>query len=681
MARASFPSRRASMGAGENMKITHTTFDEAHNQDEVPGMRKRASMASIKVRDWASKRLSRNSDMSPQLSSHLEDEKAPTTMSPGFSEPTSAVDLPQMNAYIATQLRLEEERKRGPEVNAAAILSGSFRYLPLRPPPGRPSSTKSNDGQLATTHVKLSERVKEKLNRRAGQTDSGRNVVERGGMGEDDQLNKIYILRRAMQEGKLERVVPPLKSRAPIGTVSGRRAPPRPVRNPFQGGNASPAGSVMSAPEKVMSSGMSWSALKNDGGSSRSGRRGEGSKGKGKEKGVAGLVGAGADLLDETRRSMQEKVRGGFEGMGYPNFSLARKRSSLGGKRDADEDSDDSFFCPGDAKELNKKEAERKGKGRDQEGKRKSRGRGDGGKRRSEVPEAPLMKCKLCGLETVSGTRGLCLLCEDDHFGAETKVETPTGESEYPSSEYEDEIVVSDQDEDEIEPIPPQKDVPKPSTRKEISPPLPPPLQEQNPIRRKASPLATQEQNQTREIPRSPRFQEWKPLQISKNTAPPLGMWEPLTIQKKPEKPKVRNPYEFEASDSGDETALAVPHKNNIIVGLSTKNSLSKTNITDTPKRQSPPRANIEGEEEERGGRIDVGFPIDLDSPSKRAFGRWSATFGDGGVEDDGLPMVEERDWDGFKRDSEFYGFWDEVLKEHGAADARGRRGGDGSRQ
>ncbi|KAI9046626.1 hypothetical protein LZ554_009369 [Drepanopeziza brunnea f. sp. 'monogermtubi'] len=680
MARASFPSRRASMGLGENMKITHTTFDEAHNQDEVPGMRKRASMASIKVRDWASKRLSRNSDMSPQqLSSHPEDERAPTTTMwpPGFSEPTSAVDLPQMNAYIATQLRLEEERKRGPEVNAAAAtLSGSLiRYLPLRPPPGRPSSTEeSRDGQLATKHVKLSERVKGKLNRRAVQADRGRNVVvERGGVGEDDQLNKIYVLRRAMQEGKLERVVPPLKPRAPIGTVSGRRAPPRPVRNPLQGGDASPAGSVMSAPEKVMSSGGSWLALKNDGGSSRSSGRGESSKGKGKEKGVAGLVGAGADLLDETRRSMQEKVKGGFEGLGYPSFSLARKRTSLGGgKKDVDEDSDDSFFCLGDAKELDKKE-----------GKRKSRGRGGGGKRRSEVPEAPLMKCKLCGLETVSGARGLCLLCEDDHFGAETKIETPTGESEYPSSEYEDEIVVSDQDEyeDEIKPIPPQKDVPRPSTRKESSPPLSTPLQEQSPIRRKASPLATREQNPTQEIPRSPRSQEWEPLRISKNAAPPLGMWEPLTIQKKPEKPKARNPFEFEASDSGDETAPAVPLKNNIIVGLSTKNSLSIPNITDTPKRQNPPSANIEGEEGERGGRIDVGFPIDLDSPSKRAFGRWSATFGDGGGGEHGVPMVEERDWDGFKRDSEFYGFWDEVLKEHGGEDARGRRGGDGSRQ
>ena len=149
-----------------------------------------------------------------------------------------------------------------------------------------------------------------------------------------------------------------------------------------------------------------------------------------------------------------------------------------------------------------------------------------------------------------------------------------------------------------------------------------------------------------------------------------------------------RKPFAFEDSESDDEPPPPVPPKDDYMVGLSLSNKTyqPKTNGGQS-KRQGSQYAEIEVQYETNRSsqrqpqqqsltdRFSSWHSDSIDSPTldeaQRILERWSECFGEGAVagirdmQEDGVPLVRAMDCDGVKRDSEFYKFWDEVLREH----------------
>ncbi|KAG4427498.1 hypothetical protein IFR05_017020, partial [Cadophora sp. M221] len=255
------------------MKIQHLTHEESH--DSLPTMNKRLS-ASMKVRSFISRRLSRSQDTQtpqPYLSSHHEESgERPTTTFPrigfGFSESKNSLaekekgnvnekkekENVEMTGYLVQKHRVEKASKKQEKILSSANSSGS--YLPLRSPVEN-SSTKSKTKMkgkgipsLSVPSLKkkgiFSDLIKEKIYKKA-EPSAAQKLEERG-----DKMVKIYNLRKAMLEGKLEKVIPPSSLSGMNGSASGsgmsgenRRPPPRPPHVPFQD-NFSSAGSVSS---------------------------------------------------------------------------------------------------------------------------------------------------------------------------------------------------------------------------------------------------------------------------------------------------------------------------------------------------------------------------------------------------------------------------------------------------
>ena len=367
-------------------------------------------------------------------------------------------------------------------------------------------------------------------------------------------------------------------------------------------------------------------------------------------------------MLDETRREIQGKFKEPFEHLGYPSFSLARKTGNDEGESDGD--SDESFFCLGDRepgllevrarrsgsvsvspagreeagnetgttiKSVNKREGRKnlydlprpktRGKGSERGGSRISgfaRGRGRD-VQISPPPEEVLKRCKLCGLGIASSYRGLCTECEADLSPLGRENHMPRLEVKYSDSEYEDDI--------------------------------PPTL-----------PLKIRKQALARE----------KSVMVKSGLGPSAY--------------KQRNPFAFEDSESDAEPPPPVPPKDDYIVGLSLSNKTYQPQITSgQSRRQDSQCAKIQIQHEtNRSSQSRQQSPADrfsswhsdsIDSPTldeaQRILERWSECFGEGAVagirdiQEDGVPLVRAMDCDGVKRDSEFYKFWDGVLREH----------------
>ncbi|KAH7336469.1 hypothetical protein BKA65DRAFT_553115 [Rhexocercosporidium sp. MPI-PUGE-AT-0058] len=650
----------------EAMKIHHITYEESH--DSLPTLNKRLS-ASKKVRSFISRRLSRNFDTPQQhLTAHHEEGERPTTLFPRFGGSKDSLaeiekgDTSEMTGYLVQRHRIEKEARKKEKVLSSANSSGS--YLPLTSPTGC-SSTKSksksksrskpkgnekgvgmNESSFSISSLKkkntFSDLVKEMMHRKVAEPRAAQKqrLEEKG-----DNMEKIYNLRKAMVEGKLERVIPPPSA----NTLSGqdRRPPPRPAHNAFLD-NISSAGSVtLNQPGAVMGQVRvpdSRTSLQ----SVRPNSRMRKTKSAGSR--IASLIGSSADLMDETRRGIQGRLKEAGGGLGYPSFSLGRRE----GDGDSDGDSDESFFC-GSGLGVGGVSENETGmlmrKERVQMGERerpKTRGKGsERGGRENRIPgEEVVKKCKLCGLGIVSSTRGLCAECEADFLPLRTEPPAVKMASKiaYSDSEYEDDIVGDDNTDEEDE--------------------IPPTL----------------------------------PLKIRKQ----------VVVTKEPDRLehdvlRTRNPFAFQDSDSEDERP-AVPPKDDIVLGLSLPNKTYKPPITPrNPARQSSQRAQIETEmvNETQSAMKHFssgGWQSDGLSPTyeeaQRMLDRWSDCFGDGAVEgmrgqednEDGVPLVRAMDCDGVKRDSEFYRFWDEVLKEHAPRTSRGAgvmasTGADGKRR
>ncbi|KAK2629870.1 hypothetical protein QTJ16_000690 [Diplocarpon rosae] len=621
----------------EIMKITHTTYEEA--QVELPSVRRQTSMASGKVRGYISRRLSRAPDA--PLSTpvpYVEDER-PTAMWPQLEE------MPADDG-------LQHTKKAGHQQDYTTykpIAKPSRNYAPLRSPPSKPP-TRQSEPPLPKKAATLSSLVKDKLHRKSfpqspdspsASLNEAENERGRGkGQGEaktrretdDDQMVKIHTLRKAMHEGKLERVIPPLSTKPPIGTGRGRHAPPRPAQPRFLE-SASLARIAVPRGEAARTSHSL--RLDHERGKGRErGREGEkegGSRSQGKEKEMGGriasFIGTSADMLDETRRELQARFRPPFEHLGYPSFSLARKRDA--GNAEGDADSDESFFCLGDTGKL-KAQLEMTGRAGNE-----------------PVGREWVEKCKPGGLGRASRTKELCIEPEDGLRLQERGNGDGNGnfgESEYSSSEYEDEVVVdSSSDDDELKPAPPPLKDWKPLqiTKKK---PLDPPIDARRPpqVLREKPPAS---------------LEEWKPLQIEKQGkvhAP---------------KPRQRNPFKFEDSDtdSDDEHPPPAPPKANhdlIFRPASTKNGLRPNIVDGECDRQVPLRAAVKqsrhaGSETrtEKLRRWEIEGAGDDYAESQKALSRWSSSCGN---------QAGERDGHWAWKDSGFYQFWDEVLREHG---------------
>ncbi|CAL3963377.1 unnamed protein product [Diplocarpon coronariae] len=608
--------RVPSAGDEKKMNITHTVCDEA--QDELPRLRKHTSMAPVRVRDYISRRLSRASETSLSIHvAHSEDER-PAVMWRQLEEKVADDALQRIN-----KAAFKEEHRTQSNTNTKP----SGNYAPLRSAQSKTHSRQS-EGTMPRKAATLSSLVKDKLHKKylpqsPEITDGYANDAEKEKGGarpkvDGDQMVKIQTLRKAMHEGKLERVIPPLSFQASIGTGRSRRAPPRPTHRPFLD-SASPTRSGVSRGE----SGRTSHSLQEDHERGKGGEKERRSRGREKEIGgrIASFIGTSADLLDETRRELQGRFRPPFEHLGYPSISLARKRDSGNTERDAD--SDESFFClgDGDAGKLNAQLG--------------MAGRGGA----DSAAPARAGKCELCGLRRASGTKRPCAECEDGFLrlnerenGIMTGNWNGNGESGYSSSEYEDDVVVD-------------------SPSGEIKPTAT--LQEWKPLQI------------TKHRPLNPSIDAWRPLQSIREAAPASPEeWKPLRIEKKSKVqasvPKQGSPSEFGDSDadSDDEHPAAVPPRaeNDATFGLPSRKSSSRPSIADgAPSRQSPHRAAVEqsahedGESvAESGSRREAGVAGDGYAESQRAFRRWSSSFGDD-VEEG---LAEERGWSRVRRDS-----------------------------
>lgn len=531
------------------MKIQHTTYEATHTDAQ-----KRQASASAKVRNYISQRLSRGLDISP-MNPTLENERAPK-MWPSILNP--AKEGPQ-NTVPKRKKKKEKPKFEDPMSSPTPSLID----LPLQEQKTRSPSRRK---------AKLTALVKDRLAPKAPTPAPESNAAE-----QPNKMLKIYNLRRAMQEGKLERVVP---STNDAFSGQGRRAPPRPAQNPWQE-STGPAASI-DLPGPRMGSDRVLSPTQ----SHSSGRRSERSEAKKKRRSsrLVDLIGSSADAMDETRRELQGK----FEGLNkrYPAFGLVKKSGSVS--------SEDSFFCLGEEDEpvhdaLRSKDSVRLAKGEGKVGEENTQ----------PQTYTKHQRCKRCGIGWMIDSRGLCEECEGDISRAETgkkEAEPGKGESDYLDSECEDDYAES------------------------------------------AEP--------------SPKLKAWEPLRIVKRYAP---------VQK--------SPFEFECSSEDDGSVHTVgAGKKDSGIGLRF-DPASPPIFSPNEEISQPLIDGIDKPETANEGRTiwNMTRITTLEyAESQKVMRRWSSCFGEKGLEEADLPMVEARDCDGLRRDSEFYIFWDEILKEHG---------------
>lgn len=680
-AKMSLPASMLPQQPEKSMKIQHTTYDES--RDEPSGPSKKRLSTSMKVRTFISRRISQTFH-SPPLPSHHEDtstsENRPITQFPRFGESKHLTDeekarMPDVKGYLVQNHRDDKATKK--EERAFSRTSSNGNFMPLRSPT-RSSSTKSKGFSIPSLKKKntFSDHIKEKLNRRTEASIANSNTERTTEKLEEkvEHLVKAYNLRRAMQEGKLERVVPPPSTA--ISSGQNRRPPPRPAQNPFmqtsprtfdlESNSTSPRASASTKPMPVSSKSTESPSSRTSLSSTRptSKSRSRTRKTKSTSSKIASLIGNSADILDETRREIQGKFKEPFEHLGYPSFSLARKTGDHDGEGESNGDSDESFFCLGDREPgflavregrsasvmvsvsptggtksgTPSKGVKEREKGKDFYDIPRPKMRGKGSERRgsrindlargrardvqiSPPPEEVMKMCKLCGLGAASSYRGLCTECEADLSPLDPQNHKPRLDVKYSDSEYEDDIPLT-------------------------------------------LPLKVRKQALARE----------RSVTVKNGLGPSAY--------------KQRNPFAFEDSESDNEPPPPVPPKDDYMVGLSLSNkTYQPQNFGGQPNRQGSGRAKIEIQHETNRSsqrqpqqqsptdRFSSWHSDSIDSPTldeaQRILERWSECFGEGAVagirdmQEDGLPLVRAMDCDGVKRDSEFYKFWDGVLREH----------------
>ncbi|CZT02479.1 uncharacterized protein RCO7_06278 [Rhynchosporium graminicola] len=620
------------------INIQHITHDKSLSS--LPVVHKRLS-ASMKVRSFISRRISKNLD-SPYPNSHheRETEDRPTTSFPRFearfdeSKSSLAESKSEMTGDLVQDHKRNKETKKQEKVLISANSSGS--YLPLQSPTEEISSINPSTklkGKETAHFPSMPSLKKSTFSNLVKRKPVPEVNVSRNSEEKADGMAKIHNLRKAMQEGKLERVVPPPS--ANISSGQNRRPPPRPPHSPFLDYISSTGSPSLSASSQQISKLRTTPQTLSPRASSQSARptaRTKKTDSAGSK--IVSLIGTSADFLDETRREIKGEFRPPFDYLNYPSFSLGKKAVR---EDDGDDDSDESFFCFGDEEPgilgsglgtatLVKSEDFRpktRGKGSERGG---SRDRGPGRGYEDEFTAVLVVKkCKLCGLGIVASSRGLCGECETDILSLKRNPLATEMESTCSDSEYEDDLVRDNDNDSEEDVIP-------------VTLPLN--------IRKQATIVQ-------------------EPLKYTQDISRPT------------------NPFEFHDSNSEEEESERppVPPKDIVILGLSFPNRSYRPVIQPIDQtRQNSQRAEIEKQPETQtaiNSFRSASWQSNGASPTyeeaRKMLERWSDCFGDGAVEgmrdnmvdDDGVPMVRALDCDGVKRDSEFYRFWDEVLKEH----------------
>jgi hypothetical protein len=224
----------------------------------------------------------------------------------------------------------------------------------------------------------------------------------------EEKTTKVYTLRDAIRAGRLERVIPPPQT----PETEERLVPPKLL-----------IPSIESAPPRTSHSKKTASA-----------------SGK-----VTELIDRGADILNETRKELAGKFLPPFDHVNYPSFSRASKNS-----RRSSDSSDLSFCCIGENEptknikapteevQIPTMEAQALKKRQQQYSERLS------GQGTNPWSEPRPVVCRLCRKPGVRGIRGLCNDCETDFMRPKTR-------------KYE--FHLSSDEDDEIKPTPPLKDV------------------------------------------------------------------------------------------------------------------------------------------------------------------------------------------------------------------------------
>jgi len=385
------------------MKIEHVTYDNTH----APRSRmRRASEATVRIKSYISKRLSRHADMETPIQNSAE---RPTILWPRFE---TFPDTPEMTAYLTQQHRGEKAARKEGKTTISANHSGN--YLPLK------DEVAAADDAAYSLFRRKGKFVIEKKNIKSK---SSRPQTVDG----SPNMEKLYKLRQAITDGRMEQIIP---SRH---TLEGRRAP---SRNRF----ADPNPRFLDENSRDCSSSRHSSPRSSQSGKTTSSR-------------VRDYIRTGADTLGEKRKEVQSKFRAPFEHIKYPSFSKARQSSTA---------SDESFFCAGENGKQQIPSSNSKARRHDSAEDRRYSGIGTN-PWSSHVPDT----CKSCRKFAMVGIQGLCERCEADFWPR--RAQNQYSDSEY-EDDLRPTPLLQDEDQDDITPTPPLKDAKTLSMRKKQEP-------------------------------------------------------------------------------------------------------------------------------------------------------------------------------------------------------------------
>jgi len=387
------------------MKIEHTTYDTTHHRRS---MARRASDASLKIKNYISTHFSRLTDAKNSLSNTTERH---ATVWPHYGADISAqYKLSELTAYMTQQHLVDKAARRDERLTISANSSG--RYLPLNDTYCDPVTDDASPPTL---------RRKAKFVKENGYITSKDSPTRPRTADDKIQMDKLKTLRQAMREGKLEQVV---ARRQQLRTDRQQAPPPNRLPDP------------QSRPSAESSRGRSSSRHATP---SHTPHVSQHRRMKSATK-VKDYIRTSTDYLDEKRKEVQSKFRAPFEHLNYPSFPSSRRSSAS---------SEGSFYCVGEKNQAQKSNAQavHELKSRQHEASNERRLSGSG---TSPWTHHAPDNCKLCQTFGATGIQGLCQKCEADFY--RRKAQEQNSDSEY---------------EDDFRPTPPLKDAKILSMRKQ----------------------------------------------------------------------------------------------------------------------------------------------------------------------------------------------------------------------
>lgn len=413
------------------MIIQHTTYDEARIQKS--SMARRASDLSNALRGFVSSKTSRNSSDSVSLRQNTAE--WPVTLWPVLETKVS----PQPKTFVTDKIESQKKQNRNEkhtrkEVKCLPPIPSNQRdnYFTLQnvtyQRPAAPRSDLSRKRRVSTAQMKAKVDIKSSESLPPGD-DSTKTI---------DQLHKM---RQAMKHGKMEQVIPPSRnSQSP--TTGGRLIPP-------------PKFSFDYSPRTSNDSSRGGSSSYQT--SSESKRHSERSrKSKSSSRKLADYIRTSASILDEKRRDVQSKLQAPFENISHSLLSRNASNASI----------NESFWCIGDERPLEETKPQRN----TQQKKNESKGHKEEKKpvvpiqpekrherRAEEAPWAahPPEHCKICHKFTSLNIQELCQECMALFNNPQESAQSSKPNSD---SEWEDDLRLSEEEENEIKPTPPLKD-------------------------------------------------------------------------------------------------------------------------------------------------------------------------------------------------------------------------------